>query len=286
MRVAALSLAGIDISSTKGYVAALKKLLAKPKPLVATLPAHNALALGLGLGKLNSEKTFKDTFASYIVQGAEWNSEYLDLHGHLAKELQIYLASGTVIEKREDFIYQTAYCFNPEGSVCGTQRQTHLTRFERELSLSRGESIKLFQLGDIKAGLIVGNDARHPEVGRIMALLGADLLLCSHALEGSYSCWQQTAGIWAQVQQNQFFAVEAQLSSTITGSIFSAASAIIAPCELTIDGTGFLAWGNPGSPVISAELNFSALDQIRKSYPLLNLLNPAAYNPLWGGADR
>jgi predicted amidohydrolase len=98
------------------------------------------------------------------------------------------------------------------------QRQTHLTRFELDLKLSRGERLDLFQVDDFCTGLVVGNDARHPEVGRIMALQGADLLLHSGAIEGDQTCWQQAAGMWAQVQQNQFFTVEAQLSATVAGS--------------------------------------------------------------------
>jgi hypothetical protein len=51
MLVFALSLAGIDLGSIDGYLSGLKKALIDPQPLVAVLPAHRALALGLGLGR-------------------------------------------------------------------------------------------------------------------------------------------------------------------------------------------------------------------------------------------
>ncbi len=286
MLVAALSLARIDLSTIEGYISDIKKLLAAPKPMVAVLPAHSALALGLGTGRLNSGKSLKDTFASYIAEGAEWNGEYLDLHGRLAKELQIYFVTGTVIEEEEGRSYQIIYCFNPSGQVCCVQRQTHLTKFERDLHLNRGESLDLFQVGDFRTGLVAGTDARHPEVGRIMALQGADLLLHCGALEGNRTCWPQTAAMWAQVQQNQFFAVEAQLSTTVVGSSFGAALAIIAPCEITFSHNGYLIRGNPDSPLICAELNKEALAKIRSDNPLLKLLNPDAYLELYRGEPR
>jgi len=282
--VAALSLSEIDLSSVEGYISDLKKLLTAPKPAVAVLPAHSAFALGLGVGRLSRTNSLRETFALYLAEGTAWCSEFLDLHGQLSKELQIYLATGTVIEKEEDRSYQTGYCFNPAGQVCCVQRQTHLARFERDLKLSRGEKLNLFPVGDFNTGLVLGNDARHPEVGRIMALGGADLLLHSGAIEGSSPCWQQAAGMWAQVQQNQLFAVEAQLSGTAAGfSSYNAAPAISAPCEITAGNTGYIIRGNPGSPLVYAELDLEALAKIRNDYPLLKLLNPNAYGELYEG---
>lgn len=286
MLVSALSLAGIDLGSIDGYLSGLKKVLIDPQPLVAVLPAHSALALGLGLGRLNSGKSFNDTFAAYVAEGSQWTGEYLELHGHLSKKLQIYLAAGTVIEKEKDRYYQSIYCFNPGGQVCCLQRQTHLTSFERDLHLSRGESLDLFQVENFLLGLVAGNDARHPEVGRIMALQGADLLLHCGALEGNQTCWLQTAAMWAQVQQNQVYAVEAHLSTTVAGSSFGAALTIVAPCEITFGQCGYLTRGNPDSPRVWAKLDRKALIKVRNDNPLLKLLNPEAYPELFGGESR
>jgi omega-amidase len=286
MLVSALSLAGIDLGSTDGYLSGLKKALADPQPAVAVLPGLSALALGLGLGWLNSGKSFEDTVAAYIAEGSQWTGEYLELQGHLSKKLQIFLAAGTVIEKEKDRYYQSIYCFNPDGQICCRQRQTHLTCFERSLNLSRGESLELFPVEDFLLGLVAGNDARHPEVGRIMALQGADLLLHCGALEGNQNCWSQAAAMWAQVQQNQVYAVEAQLSTTIADTSFGAALAIAAPCEITFGHSGYLTRGNPDSPRIWAELDRETLNKVRNDNPLLKLLNPEAYSELFGGEPR
>lgn len=282
MQLAALSLAGTDLSSTAGYINDLKKILSINKPKLAVLPAYSALALGLGAGRLKPGPSFPDILSSYLREGDPWNKEYLNLHGQLSAELQIYLAAGSLFEHDNGHIYHTAYCFDPAGSICFKQRQTHLTRFERHLQLSRGGQLELFQVGDFLTGLVVGNDARHPEVGRILALQGADLLLCSGVLEGDLTCWQQTAGLWAQVQQNQVFAVEAQLFAEIAGLKFGGTLAVMAPCEITAGQTGFINRGAPGLPLLSAEIELDTLVQIRREYPLLKLLNPEAYDSLYG----
>ena len=132
----------------------------------------------------------------------------------------------------------------------------------------------------MKAGLIIGNDARHPEVGRIFSLRGADILLHCGASETCFNNWPQVAGMWAQVQQNQFWVVEAQLNANIAGRVFGASSAIIGPCEITPDLSGYLARGSPETPLIDAELDEEARKQQIEKYPLLKLRNPAAYSEL------
>jgi predicted amidohydrolase len=99
---------------------------------------------------------------------------------------------------------------------------------------------------------LAGNDARNPEVGRIMALQGADLRLHCGALEGNQTCWLQTAAMWAQVQQNQVFAVEAQLSTTVAVSSFGAALAV-------------------------ADLDLEALQELRRNHPWRDH-NPELYS--------
>jgi predicted amidohydrolase len=217
---------------------------------------YSALLIGLALGELASAATFTATVCNYLAdkKGA-WNKKFLALHSSLASDLNIYLACGTLFETEQENSYHSAYCFNPAGSICCRQQQTHLTRAERDLGLSRGKALNLFSVDKFQVGMVIGNDARHPEVGRIFGLRGADLLLHSGALEGSFNCWPQAAGMWAQVQQNQFWVAEAQLCGEIAGCSFDAASNILGPCEITPGQSGYLERGYPGTAVVSAKLD-------------------------------
>ncbi|MFO7951685.1 MAG: nitrilase-related carbon-nitrogen hydrolase [Bacillota bacterium] len=284
MRAAAISLSGLRMDSIEHYRKDLFSLLEKNKPSVAVLPAYSALVLGLEAGIVEPGEDFCHTLELYISNQGAWDDQFLHLHASLAESSAIYLAAGTVTERceyngRREF-YHTAYCFSPKGQLCGKQRQTHLTRAERELGFSRGEEFEVLDLSGLKTGLIIGNDTRHPESGRILALLGADLILCSSALEAGFNCYEQAAGIWAQVQQNQFWAVEAQLKGNIAGIAFGAGSAIIGPCEITPGKSGYLARGYPASNLVTAELDENARSGLKEMYPLLSMLNPQAYKGL------
>ncbi len=282
MRAAAFSLAGINLNTLTEYRADLTRLIESSRPELAVLPAYSALALGLGTGAFVPGPDFPATFYIFSADIQGWNDIFLELHGGLAREQRIYLAAGSTIELDKGRYYHTAYCFDPAGELCCRQRQTHLTRAERDYDFDRGEELFLFDLegadGNIyKTGLVVGNDARHPEVGRIMACRGADLLLHSGALKAGPNCWRQAAGMWSQVQQNQFFAVEAQFCGNIAGEEFGAGSALIAPCEITPESSGYLARGYPETPVISARFAQGDRRQIKQKYPILELLNREAY---------
>lgn len=111
-----------------------------------------------------------------------WNGEYPQLHSSLARANGLYLVAGTTVEEVDGLFYHISYCFGPDGRIGGKQRQTHLSREGRRLGLSRGNGLHLFDLAGMKTWLIVRTDARYPEVGRIRALLGADLIAHSGAI--------------------------------------------------------------------------------------------------------
>lgn len=278
MQVTAVSLAGITLKSIDRYKHDLALLVKESAADLVVMPAYSALLLGLALGELASAATFTAAVCDYLTdKNGAWNKKFLALHSSLASDLNIYLACGTLFETEQEKSCQSTYCFNPAGSICCRQQQTHLTRAERDLGLSRGKALNLFSVNKLQVGMVIGNDARHPEVGRIFGLRGADLLLHSGALEGSFNCWPQAAGMWAQVQQNQFWVAEAQLCGEIAGCSFDAASNILGPCEITPGQSGYLARGYPGTASVSAKLDENARHLLKERYPLLKLLNPEAY---------
>ncbi len=281
MQVTALTMASLDLSSQEKYRAELTGLLKKSGTGLAVLPAYSALLLGVSTGAIPPAESFQKTFKDYIDRHLTWNDTYLELHEKIAREMDIYLAAGTVIEREKDLLYHTVYCFNPQGEPCLRQRQTHLTPFQLSIGLSRGEELPLFDLPPYKVGIIVDSDALHPETGRILGLQGADIVLHCGALSEGLNCWRQVAGMWSQVQQNQFWAVEAQLSGNLAGERFGAAPAVIGPCEITPGKSGYLQRGYPHTAEVTAELDEAARRELIRKYPLLKLLNWQAYSELY-----
>jgi predicted amidohydrolase len=278
MKAAALSLDGVRVNNLDYYREDLSLLLAEIKPGLAVLPAHTSLLLCASAGELTETRSFGGAFREFRPKAAQWNERFLALHGALAGELGIYLVAGTTLEIEGGRCYHTAYCFGPGGELCGRQRQTHLSREERELGLSRGVELDLIDLGGIKMGLVVATDARHPEVGRILALQGAGILAHTGALERSANTLaQQLAGMWAQVQQNECWGVEAQLSRVFCGRDFHARCAVLGPCVTAADLSGYLSHTGGGEQCAAARLKEEDRRRAGESFPALRMLNPAAY---------
>ncbi|MDW7728521.1 MAG: nitrilase-related carbon-nitrogen hydrolase [Bacillota bacterium] len=280
MRVAALTLAGIKMNSLEDYRNSLLTMLKQTGASLVVLPAYSSLLVGFSTAQLKPPVDFFTILKDLTSGYGKWLELFLDLHASAARELEIYLVPGTYFFRESGCIFHSTCCFDPEGRVIVSQKQTHLTREEREAGLCRGEALNFFTVGELKAGLIIGNDARHPETGRILALNGADIILHCGALEAGFNCWPQAAGIWAQVQQNQFWAVEAQLSGKLADRSFGAAPIVHGPCEITPGLSGYLARGYPGDSYAAAWLDEPARQELKQKYPLLELLNPEAYSEL------
>lgn len=286
VEVAALSLRGSHFHSRESYGKYLGEIAAENsnRPALLVLPAHNALFCALRWGDLGAPVVFKAAAAAFLelirpnndVNG--WYEQFLELHAALAHKHKVHLVSGTILEIAEDgLLYHSAHLFSPEGALLGLQRQTHLSRAEKDFGFSRGVEVNVFPTSIGKLGIVVGTDAWYPEVGRILALQGTEIVChCGATLSGSHPV-QQLAGMWAQVQQNQFFCVESQLAADIAGTTFGVQSAIHAPCEMTGGKTGFLARDESGEGVIRAFLDQQARRTVIDSYPILKQLNPGAY---------
>lgn len=279
MRVAALSLTGLKLEQDGEYATILASLLEELRADLVVLPAYTAFLLWTRAGNLEETCEFGEGFRAFMHESGEWNEEFLHFHSQVARENHLFLVAGTTVTTTGDRFYHTAYCFGPQGEVCGQQHQTHLSREERALGLSRGEELHILDAG-LKMGIIVGTDSYHPEVGRILALEGADLVAHTGALVKGVECRTQLARMWAQVQQNQFWAVEAQLSNDICNRSFAGQCGVLGPCEATTGLTGYLARTFEDEPFVVADLVEADRQEVKGDYPLLQLLQPRAYEGL------
>ncbi|MFW6270517.1 MAG: nitrilase-related carbon-nitrogen hydrolase [Bacillota bacterium] len=162
--------------------------------------------------------------------------EILDIYSRLAKRASLYLAVGIILEAEEDDFYQSGFIFDSKGEMVLKQRQLFLRKNDNikgltdVIRLKSGSEINYANIGTEKVAFMLDRDCWHPEVGRVMALEAVDLVLAINV--GSPNPWYQLSGVWSQVQQNQFIALESSKSGE---------DIIHAPCEMTPYRTGLLA---------------------------------------------
>jgi predicted amidohydrolase len=100
----------------------------------------------------------------------------------------MFLSVG-LCEKEKDLVFNTQVLVGPDGYV-GKQRKLHMSRDE-VLFYKGGRELPVFDVGFGKVGTVICYDNQFPELARILALRGADVLLMPHAAR--IKMWKDTA---------------------------------------------------------------------------------------------
>ncbi len=194
----------------------------------------------------------------------------------LARSAGAYLLAGSALVPGEAGVRHEAWLFAPDGTLVGSQAQTHLTPRERDLGLSPGDDLAVFSTPVGEVGILVQTDLWIPEAFRLLALRGATLVLAPVAVPAPYPEAHQVRGLWQQVQQNQTFGVECGLSGEVLGERYESRPAVCGPCEMVEDGSGWLARGGDGQ-ALSAVLDYPALQAAVDRYDVFAHFNYRLY---------
>lgn len=97
-----------------------------------------------------------------------------------AEELGVYVVAGTILEVDGEKVYNTSALIGPNGEVIGKQRKTHpenhASKHEVGLGISASDELKVFDTELGKIGILIDVDANVPEIPRIYALRGAEII--------------------------------------------------------------------------------------------------------------
>ena len=109
----------------------------------------------------------------------------------IAEEYGVVVVGGAFYEKAKERIFLNSPVIGSNGEVIGRQPKVHLFRFEKKIARP-GNDYKIFPVGGFKIGVLVCYDVDFPEVSRILALGGADLLMCpSRIVRQGVEPWHQ-----------------------------------------------------------------------------------------------
>ncbi len=117
----------------------------------------------------------------------------------LARQHSLFLSAG-LAEKERDIVYNTQVVVGPGGYI-GKQRKIHLSRDE-VLHYKGGKDLPVFDLGKCRVGIVICYDNMFPEIARILALRGADILLMPHAAR--IKPWDDTPASEAAARRYSF----------------------------------------------------------------------------------
>jgi predicted amidohydrolase len=222
--------------------------------------------------------SYPDRSIRSLINEAD-SREYIEQVKELSKGYKIAICPGSYWQKEKNNIcYESSLIIN--GKVQLNQRQIYLARWERELGFSRGAKIELKEIRDWKLALIISTDVFYPQVSRMVALRGADIVLSPVGFTGEKNLALQVSGMWQEVQQNQFFAVESGFNGFLGEQNFWGESIIHAPLAMTRRENGFLVRSKGQQGLIIAKLDNKKRKKAISKFDVLSQLNREFYQQM------
>ena len=119
----------------------------------------------------------------------------LDAVARAARENGLWVIAGT-IRKTADRFLNLAHVIAPSGDVVYEYAKVHMAGRDEKLYCRGGDKLSLFEIDGILCTLVICRDGRHPELYRIPAMAGAQILFhpsCSSD-EIEAVAWKRTSG--------------------------------------------------------------------------------------------
>jgi len=261
------------IDKTKTLVDKIKKYLGK-----AIEGEVDIIVFPGFTGCFFQQLSYPDRSIRSLIKEAD-STEYIEQVKELSRECKIAICPGSYWRKEKGNIYHES-CLIINGKVQFKQRQIYLARWERELGFSRGTKIELKEIKDWKLALITSTDVFYPQVSRMAALKGVEIVLSPVGFIGEKNRALQVSGMWQEVQQNQFFAVESGFNGFLGEQDFWGESMIHAPLAMTRRESGFLARSSGKQSLIIAELDNKKRRKVISKFDVLSQLNREFYQQM------
>ena len=211
----------------------------------------------------------QDLFPSFAEPrfGPSWQ-----LLSALASEYGIWLSGGSIAEREDGRVYNTAYVFDRAGNEAARHRKMHLfdinvtggQHFRESQTLTAGNEVTVFDTEFCRMGLCICYDMRFPELSRLMVDRGAKLILVPAAFNMTTGPAHWELLFRQRAVDNQVYCVGTSPARDEAASYHAWGHSIVTD-----------PWGrvvtqmDAAEEIRVAELDLDLVDRIRAELPLL-----------------
>jgi len=189
-----------------------------------------------------------------------------------AKDLGVCVIAGTVPEFSEGKIYNTCMVIDNKGNNIGRHRKIHLfdinipgkIEFKESDILSPGNDITVVDAGVCKIGIAICYDVRFPEIFRIMALRGAQIVVIPGAFNMTTGPMHWELLMRARAVDNQVFVAAASPARDENAHYVAYGNSIVVDPFAKVLGRL-----EADEEILFTDIDFSQLDKIRNELPVL-----------------
>lgn len=198
--------------------------------------------------------------------------ETLQMLADTAREERIYLVGGSIPEREGDFIYNSSFVFGPGGELLAKHQKLHLfdveleggLTFQESKTLGRGKTITVVETGLCTFGVAICYDIRFPELSRLMALKGAELIIIPAAFNMITGPAHWELLLRTRAVDNQVYLAGAAPARDPEASYVSYGNSAV------VDPWGTIrARADEGETIIYGDIDPGLTTKIRRELPLL-----------------
>lgn len=197
-----------------------------------------------------------------------------------AKKNNILLVAGSIPELDEGRVFNTSFVFDHLGTQIARHRKVHLfdvdivggQQFFESETFSPGNEVTVFQSQFGLIGLCVCFDIRFPELARLMALKGGQVIIVPGAFNMTTGPAHWEILFRQRAVDNQLFTIGVAPARDEHGEYVSYGNSIVcSPWGTVLNRAG------AEETILIAELDLSENERIRSQLPLLSALRKDMY---------
>jgi predicted amidohydrolase len=243
---------------------------------------ERAARMGATLVSLPETWTYMGNSAETRENGEAIPGPTTDRLAEVARRHRIWLHGGSVFETApgEPRVFNSTVVLDPDGNLAGHYRKIHLfdvaigddVQSRESATVAPGDELVVIDAGGVKLGLTICYDLRFPELYRLLALEGAELIAVPAAFHYHTGKDHWEVLLRARAIENQVFVVAANACGSHPGGWKSHGRSMI------VDPWGVvLATAGDGPGVCVAECDLEMLARVRRELPSLANRRPNAY---------
>lgn len=210
--------------------------------------------------------------SAFVQFAMERDAPFLREIAQAAKELGLYIVAGSVPLAEDGKIYNAAFVYDDCGKLLCVHRKTHLfdinvpggQYFMESDTFTAGRDLTTFDTPWGRFGLMICYDIRFPELSRLLALEGAQAILVPAAFNMTTGPAHWEISFRMRALDNQVFFAGCAPARDAASSYTAWGHSIV-----TDPWGSVLAESDETEGILTAELDFSRLDEVRTQLPLL-----------------
>ncbi len=230
---------------------------------------------------------FKGSLSRLLSKhGTVVNQVYEETFSNLAREFGLTIVAGSLYlyDEAERVFRHALAAFDAQGERIGFQEKLHLAGYDRGFAMG-GSEIHLFEAEFGRFGVLIGDDILYPEVARVLAYQGAELLVGVAACTSAMHSGLVRRALQLRAEENQVFAAASFLvgPNYLDGEAFWGQSAILAPLAIASRADGVLVQAGTDSVegIVAGQLDGQALERMwdQAAYRPRHSMNMSALGP-------